>query len=213
MKLRLSNRANLGIGRMYQALLVEGKEPPVIEELGDCVRVSLLAREHSAAFRRFVAEEGSAGRVLGVDHLLVLSHLLHHSEIDTVTAARLCQRSEPETREVLSHLQTAWHYLERGGTGRGTYWSLAAGIHDRLRSEGIGERDRRIDWEAAKTRVVSILKQRAQRGEPGLRNAEIRRIVSMDRKQVWRLMQELKKEEPRVGLVGEKRAGRYVYRQ
>ena len=56
MKLRLINRANLGISRIYRALLIEGKEPPIIEELGECVRVTLLAREHSAGFRLFVAE-------------------------------------------------------------------------------------------------------------------------------------------------------------
>ena len=211
-KLRLINRANLGIGRIYRALLIEGKEPPVIEELGECVRVTLLAREHSAGFRLFVAEESKAGRLPGVDHLLVLQYLLHHPEMDTGTAARLCQRSEAEIREVLSQMESEWHYLERGGTGRGTYWTLAPDVFRRLRETGTPERDRRIDWEAAKTRILSILRQRADRGEPGLSNKEIRGIAHLDRNQASRLMRELRTEVPQIHLLGAKKGSRYAYR-
>ena len=85
-------------------------------------------------------------------------------------------------------------YLERGGSGRGTYWTLRHDLHRRLSAPGHPERDRRIDWEAAKTRVLSILKQRAERGELGLSNAEIRQITHFDRAQVKRLMAELNRE-------------------
>ncbi len=37
--LRLVNRSNLGVRRMYEAMLQEGKEPPVIRDEGDAVRV------------------------------------------------------------------------------------------------------------------------------------------------------------------------------
>jgi hypothetical protein len=36
---------------MFVALLIEGKEPPVIEEQGAAVMVTLLASELSAPFR------------------------------------------------------------------------------------------------------------------------------------------------------------------
>jgi ATP-dependent DNA helicase RecG len=211
-KLRLINRTNLGIARIYRALLIEGKEPPVIEELGECVRVTLLAREHSAGFRLFVAEESKDGRLPSVDHLLVLQFLLHHPEMDTATAARLCQRSEAEVREVLSQMETEWHYLERGGTGRGTYWMLAPDVFRRLRETGTPDRDRRIDWEAAKTRILSVLRQRADRGDEGLTNAEIRRIAHLDRNQASRLMRELRAEVPEIRLLGRKKGSRYAYR-
>jgi ATP-dependent DNA helicase RecG len=210
-RLRLINRANLGIGRIYRALLIEGKEPPIIEELGECVRVTLLAREHSAGFRLFVAEESKAGRLPGVDHLLALQYLMHHPEMDTGTAARLCQRSEAETREILSQMESDRHYLERGGTGRGTYWTLAPDVFRRLRESSTPERDRRIDWEAAKTRILSVLRQRAERGEPGLSNEEIRRITHLDRNQAHRLMRELLREVAEVRMIGKNRYARYVY--
>ena len=57
-------------------------------------------------------------------HLLILHHLMRHPEIDTTTAARISQRNEDEAREVLSEMERNFGYLDRGGTGRGTYWAL-----------------------------------------------------------------------------------------
>jgi len=194
-RLRLVNRSNLGVRRMYQALLIEGKESPVILDEGEAVRVVFRASDLSVPFRLFVAEEADYGRILTVEHLLILQYLLRHPEIDSTTAARITQQSESDARETLSSIELELGYVERGGTGRGTYWILRHDLHRRLSAPGSPERDRRIDWEAAKTRVLSILKQRAERGEPGLSNAEIRQITHFDRAQVKRLMAELNREE------------------
>lgn len=85
-------------------------------------------------------------------------------------------------------------YVDRGGSGRGTYWRLRPSLYRRLALPGHPERDRRIDWESAKTRVLSVLRQRTQHNEPGLSNAEIRAITHFGRDQVKRLMAELTKE-------------------
>ncbi|MEW6171955.1 MAG: RNA-binding domain-containing protein [Bacillota bacterium] len=210
-RLRLVNRSNLGIPRMFSSLLIEGKEPPLIEEQGEAVRVTLLASQLAVPFRTFVAEEDKRGRILSVDHLLILQHLLRHPELDTGTAARICQREEIEAREILSEMEQRFGYIERGGTGRGTYWALRPELHRRLSVPGYPERDRRIDWEAAKTRVLSVLKQRAERKDPGLTNREIRQITHLDRNQVFRLMRELLAEEPRITSPGKGRYARYDY--
>ncbi len=210
-RLRLINRSNLGIQRMYKALLIEGKEPPSIEDLGDAFRLTLRASELSPAFRAFVAAEGKRGVDLSVDHLLVLQHLLRQSEIDSSTAARLCQRSPEQGREILSRMERDLGYLDRGGSGRATYWALRAGAHARLAAPGDADRDRRIDWEAAKTRVLSVLRQRAARGEAGLTNADIRRITGLNRNQVFRLMSELRAENPAISEPGRGRYARYTF--
>jgi len=209
-RLRLVNRSNLGMSRMYTALLVEGKEPPIIEEVGEAVRVTLVASEMSAEFRAFVSMEERAGRSLTVDHLLVLQYLMRHGELDTPTAARICQRAEATTREILSEMKRERGYLERGGTGRGTYWTLRADVHQKLVAAGDKDRDRRIDWEAAKTRVLSILRQRSEQ-EEGLSNREIRQITHLDRHQVWRLMKELREENPQIKPPGRGAAARHRY--
>ncbi|MEW5865536.1 MAG: ATP-binding protein [Bacillota bacterium] len=209
-RLRLVNRSNVGIARMFSALLIEGKEPPLIEEQGEAVKVTFLASELSVSFRAFVAEEGKKGRELSVDQLLILQYLLRHSELDTSTAARICQRQEVDIREILSEMERSAGYLERGGTGKGTYWTLRPELHGRLVGPGQLDRDRRIDWESAKTRVLSVLKRRAQQGKPGLSNKEIRQITHLDRHQVFRLMRELRREEPRI-TSGKGKYARYDY--
>jgi len=212
-RLRLVNRSNLGVPRMYTSLLVEGKEPPIIEEMGEAVRVTLVASEMSPEFRAFVSKEERAGHSLSVDHLLVLQHLLRHGELETAAASRLCQRAETPTREILSEMERVQGYLERGGTGRGTYWTLRADVHQQLVADGSANRDRRIDWETAKTRVLNVLKRRSERGEQGLSNKEIRQITHMDRHQVWRLIRELRDENPQISPPGRGVAARHAYEQ
>ena len=210
-RLRLVNRSNLGVRRMYRALLIEGKEPPAILDEGEAVRVTFRASDLSVPFRMFVAEEADKGWMLSVEHLLIIQHLLRYPEVDTTTAARMTQHSESGIREILSHMEAELGYLERGGTGRGTYWTLRHDLHRRISAPGHPERDRRIDWEAAKTRVLSVLMERTKRGEPGLSNAEIRQITHYDRNQARRLMIELMKENPSIKQEGERRWVRYAY--
>ena len=193
-RLRLVNRGNLGVPRMFKAMLQDGKEPPLIAEAGEAVTVTFRAAALSAPFRAFVAEQAALGRDLSVDHLLILHWLLRHPELPLDEAGRLTQRSEAFVREVLAEMEVQWGVLERGGTGRGTYWMLDPAVHRQLAAHGLPERDRRIDWEAAKTRVLSVLQQRARRGEPGLTNAEARAITHLDRRQVKRLLDQLRRE-------------------
>jgi ATP-dependent DNA helicase RecG len=108
-------------------------------------------------------------------------------------------------------MEREFGYLERGGAGRGTYWTLRPGLHRRLSAPGHPERNRRLDWEAAKTRVLSVLKQRAERHEPGLSNADIRQITHLDRYQAARLMRELIRENSHVQAPTRGRGARYTY--
>jgi ATP-dependent DNA helicase RecG len=208
-RLRLVNRSNLGIGRMFEAMLVEGKEPPLIIDEESAVRVVFKRQETARPFREFIAEEGKTGRTLDVDHLLVLRYLLSHPEIDTSTAAELCQRRDAEMRDILDEMVQIFDYLERGGTGRGSWWRMKPALHRRLEGLGHAERDQRIDWDVAKTRVLNMLKQRARRGEPGLTNAGIREVTAYDRQQVNRLIHELEAEGVRIQ--GHGRGSCYTY--
>lgn len=212
--LRVVNRSNLGVGRMFGAMLIEGKAPPRILDEGESVRVSFQRQVMSASFRGFVAEEGKRGHLLKVDHLLVLHYLLAHPELDTATAARLCQRDEEAARGVLNELEVHFGYLERGGgSGRGSYWTLRPDLYRKLGGSGNPERNRRIDWEAAKMRVVSLLQERARRGEDGLKNEELRQITRLSRKQVVRLMQELRTEHPEITAPGKGRSAGYRWQK
>lgn len=117
-RLRLVNRSNLGVRRMYHALLIEGKEPPEIIDEGEAVRVIFRASDLSISFRLFVAEEADKNRILTVEDLLIIQYLLRHPEIDTTTAARITQQSESNAKETLSRMELDLGYLERGNRSR-----------------------------------------------------------------------------------------------
>lgn len=208
LNLRLVNRSNLGIGRMFQGLLIEGKEPPNIEEMENSVRLTFLRQEFSVAFRSFYEQEDRRQATLRVDELIVLRYLLSHSEMDTATAAVRCQRSESEVFDLLCRMEQKG-YVERGGTGRGTYWVMPPQLHKELGGSGHSEKDRRIAWDMAKTRILSILADRRKRGEKGLSNQEIRQITHYDRWQVRRLVGQLMKENPAIQKTGDRRWTRY----
>jgi hypothetical protein len=84
-------------------------------------------------------------------------------------------------------------------------------LHRRLSAPGHPERDRRIAWEAAKMRVLSIMMERARRGQPGLSNEEIRQFTHYDRNQSRRLMMELMRENQSIRKEGLRRWTRYAY--
>jgi ATP-dependent DNA helicase RecG len=208
-RLRLVNRSHLGISRIYAAFLIEGKDPPIYEQRGDGVTLTLLARPLSVPFRAFVAEEAEHGRIPRVDQLLLLYYLLRHPFIDISTATRLMQMSPDRAKEACDGLVGL--YLERSGEGEATAYTLRLQLSERLLKAGQPERDPRSTWEAAKARVLHALQQREHGGEPGLANADIRQLTHLDRHQVVRLMRALMKEQPPIRVVGERRYARYEY--
>lgn len=112
-------------------------------------------------------------------------------------------------RDILDDMAQLYGYLERGGAGRGTWWRLKPTLHRRLEGVGHAERDQRIDIDVAKTRVLNMLKQRQQRGQAGLSNAEVREVTGYTRQQVNRLIHELEAESVR--MMGHGRGARYQY--
>jgi ATP-dependent DNA helicase RecG len=210
-KLRLVNRSNLGMSRMFRGMLIEGKEPPSIDDQGESIKVSLKGGEMSSSFRAFVEREVASGRGLTVDHLLILKYLLSTREIDTKTAAQLIQRPENDARDILHAMEHERSYLEHGGSGRSHYWSLVPSLHRELDLSGHPYGDRRIEWDAAKTRILSVLQQKQGRTDMYLKNAEMRQITHLNRYQVTRLMNELMQENPSIKKDGKNRGAQYFF--
>lgn len=212
-KLRLVNRSNLGISRMYKYMLVDGKEPPIIEQQGEIVKITLIGGELSPGFRAFVEKEYQAGRGFEVDHLLILNYLLSRREIGIKTAVALIQRTDTQARDILHAMEHTRGYLEHGGSGKSIYWSIHPSVHKDLELTGHPYGDRRIDWEAAKLHVLSVLKQQKNSPDNSLTNHEIRAITKLGREQVKRLMRELREQHPEIICEGERRLSKYYYKE
>ena len=223
-RLRLVNRTNLGMERIFSALLTEGKPPPEIEDIGGAVRLTFRASGISPRFRGFVADEAGRGIVLGADHLLVLQHLVHHGEIDARTASMLCQRRESTVVRVLAVMESEFGYIEWRGSGPGMYWTLLPEFHARLVPPNDFRQELKItvkpdstvtrrapgaDWNDLKVRVIRVVRRSAETGAEPLANVDVRRITGLDRHQVRRLIHELR-DEGIVAIEGHGRAAKYL---
>lgn len=206
--LRLINRLNLGVKRMFTEFLAEGKPAPHISDVGNAVHVEFTGSGFSPAFRAFVADESQQGRALSLDELLTLNYLMDHAEAETVALAGLCQKDEASQRDSLATMEKR-QYIERGGHGKGTYWTLHSGLRRRFEGGVVDEARQRIDWDAAKLQIMSMLTKRKAAGEPGLTNQEMRKVTHFDRYQVRRLMYQLK-NEGLVKIIGAGRTARWV---
>ena len=203
-RLRMVNRTNLGTERMYHALLVEGKRPPIIEDIGGAVRVTFHASRLSVPFHGFTVAEERCGRSLGVDHLLILSRLSRDREVGLAAAARLCHRTEEQARETLGVMEADFGYLERIGSDES--WTLTHELRRRILAAG----EEPEDWVVLKGRVLRAMRRGSETGDPSLANLDVRRITGLDRHQVRRLIGELR-AEGLVTLNGRGRGTRYVY--
>jgi ATP-dependent DNA helicase RecG len=125
--LRLVNRSNLGISRMFSAFLIEGKRPPIIDEIGESVTVTLYKSKINPEFRFFAQDELEKGHALDVDKLLVMQRLLDKGKLNLEQAAKLVQRDRETTVDLLKRMVSLGYLLASGVTGDDT-WSLTPGV-------------------------------------------------------------------------------------
>jgi ATP-dependent DNA helicase RecG len=184
--LRLVNRSNLGMHRMFEAMLQEGKEPPVIRDAGDSVRIIFQRNDFSFAFRAFVAEAANDGQLLRLEELLIMQYLLRHGEIDEQTAAQICQQEARETKEALRRLEKRRIVQSQRRDGS-LFLQLRPEIEDRIAKSAAPNR-----IATAEPRILSALNERRKAGQRGLTNAEIRDLTGLDREQVKYVMQGLR---------------------
>lgn len=186
---RLVNRNNLGVPRMFRALLEEGKEPPFFEDAGETVRVTFPGQTADQPFKDlldYVTKEQHAE--LDVDTLLLLHffHRRHEAHMEDVCEAY--PYNERLLKEKLAFIENRLFMIEHSGSGSHATYRLTRQAMMLLQGRDAYHRTRRLDSEAIKVRVLSAL-----RDQP-LRNADIRAFTDLDRQQVYRLMRELEDE-------------------
>ena len=187
-KTRLVNRSNMGVPRIFKNLLMEGKEPPEYYEDGETIKVIFPASELTEGFRNMIVYLTDKGHDPKVDHLLIIHFLMRHRRMTLQEAQEICyQRPERVMDEIMTELERI-EVVKSIGKGRGRFFELTMTAHKML-VEGISyERDKTLDIEAIKVRVLSLLKERP------LTNKEISRIGDLTRNQAYFLMKNLKEE-------------------
>jgi ATP-dependent DNA helicase RecG len=90
------------------------------------VRRELPGGDVSLGCVRLVVEESQAGRLLGLDDLLILNSLWQDRRLATAAAARLIQKPERDAGSVLEHLVEAGLVAARGNSQARSYHLSAA---------------------------------------------------------------------------------------
>ena len=183
---RLVNRQNLGVPRIFRALLEEGKEPPAFDEIGQTVRVTFPGQKVDTAFKAlllFLTDK--QGAYLDVDDLLLLHLFRRRHEVSWKELTEAYPYDDRRLREKLASLETTLLMLEHSGIGRGTIYRLSRRASAILNEGATYDMTRRLDREAIKIRILTLLKDRP------LRNADIRNFSDLDRQQAYRTMKEL----------------------
>ncbi|MEO0082225.1 MAG: ATP-binding protein [candidate division WOR-3 bacterium] len=161
-RLRLVERAGVGVKRMFHIMLSFGKEPPSYEATSDFVRVILRSGRTEAGttvdetFARFVADEQKEGRELGLYDLLVLTFLKRNREIDQAEAQRILQRGENEAREVLNSMAVRG-LLEPFGQKKGRVYRLSKKVYASLRQSVGYQIFRRAETAYAENTILTYL--------------------------------------------------------
>lgn len=197
-RLRLVNRSNLGVTRMFTAFLLEGKRPPIIQEIGESVAVTFLRSELDEDFRRLMAEIDPPP--LDVDELRALLFLTRAPLADVTEVAEQCNRSLAGTRDLLARLSERG-LAQTADKNRDSLWRIASTIRQRFP-------DLESDLDARKL-LLELLQAHADTGLP------MRRIVEesgLARSTVKRLLEQLKAENL-VRLTGAGRSAKWEITQ
>ena len=198
----LVNRAGLGVDRIYEELLLLGKDLPRYDADESHVRLVLPTRTH-ADFVRFVHETRRGGETLSLDDLILLRRLTRRRSLDRWTAAELLQLPDAEAAEQLVSLRERGHVVAQG-RGRGTVYRLARRHADLVDASLPTEDDIWVDEESVRLRLLALLSERGR-----LTNNEIRTISGYSRARVLRLMRSLR-DEGLVDVRGRGRGAHYV---
>ena len=160
----LVNRAGLGVDRIYEELLLPGKDLPRHDADESHVRLVLSTRTH-AHFMRFVHEVRRGGGEFGLDGLIRLRGLTRRGSLDRWTAAELLQLPEGEPATRLVSLRKRGDLAARG-RGRATLYRLARRHAGLVNTAAPTEDDVRVDEESVHQRLIAfVIKKMNRDGE------------------------------------------------
>ncbi|SDW36999.1 ATP-binding protein [Nitrosomonas communis] len=197
-RLRLVNRSNLGVGRMFSAFLIERKRPPVIQEIGESIAVTFHQSAINPAFRSLVANV--AGLPLNVDELLVLLYLCAHPMTTVHEIAENCMSETKQVHVALDGLSRRGLVEPMGMPGQAS-WHLSTSVKMKL-----------VDLQAGMEPKEWVLRLLQANPEQGVAIATVIKEAGMSRSSAKRLLEKMR-DEGLARMVGKGAAVRWLYGQ
>jgi ATP-dependent DNA helicase RecG len=110
-KIRLVNRSNLGVPRIFKSFLIEGKDPPKYYDYNGLIKLVLFGRQNKK-YVNVITRLEEEGHEISVDHLLIIQHLIQHRKITLKKAQEICyQRPVEIIQEIFEDLER-WKVFE-----------------------------------------------------------------------------------------------------
>lgn len=148
-----------GIDTIFTEQLRGGRPPPSYARSTEAsVVVVLPGGKANLNFVRLLVEEDRAGRLPGLDDLLLLNHLWMERSITTADAGRLIQKPEAEARARLSALVEAG-LVEARGERKGRMYHLSAATYRKLGKKAEYIRQRGFEPIQQEQMILSFVKK------------------------------------------------------
>lgn len=174
-RLRLVEAAGMGRRRMWVQALSLGKPAPRPESDGHRVTLRLFNTGCDAAMAGLVSRLNQEGRDIGLDALLVLSHLREHPYLNAEEAALLLKVDANEARRLLDELgPLGLGLLERKSHTRSATFHLTKGIARELLGKAAYTKTRGLNPIRYAEMVREFLHD-----HPSISNREVRELLGL----------------------------------
>lgn len=201
----LVERTGRGINRMFTEQLRFGRPAPDYGRSTDDHVVAVLpGGPANLAITRWVLEqEAQHGAPFGLAELQVLGELTQQRRATTSELARLVQRTDAETRQILIRMvERGW--VEARGDGKGRSWHLSAALYRTLQVPAGYVRVRGFEPSQQETMIMQYVRAHGK-----VSRAEAAELCSMTPDQASRVLRRLAREGKLVRH-GERRAAVYM---
>lgn len=174
-RLRLVEAAGMGRRRMWVQALSLGKPAPRPETDGHQVTLRLFNTGCDTAMAGLVSRLNQEGRDIGLNTLLVLSHLREHPYMDADEAARLLRVETDEARRLLDELgPSGLGLLERKSHTRSATFHLTKGIARELLGKAAYTKTRGLN----PIRYAEMVREYLH-DHPSISNREVRELLGL----------------------------------
>ena len=174
-RLRLVEAAGMGRRRMWVQSLSLGKPAPRPESDGHRVTLRLSNTGCDSAMVGLVSRLHQEGRDIGLDTLLVLSHLREHPYVDAEATARILRVDPDDARRMLDELgPSGLGLLERKSHTRSATFHLTKGIARELLGKAAYTRARGLN----PIRYAEMVREYLH-DHPSITNRDVRELLGL----------------------------------
>ncbi|GBC82777.1 hypothetical protein HRbin10_01909 [bacterium HR10] len=198
-------RTGRGIDIIFTEQLRTGRPAPSYgRSTPTDVVLVLYGGKANLEFVRLVGEEQRAGRLLGLDDLLILNTLWRERSLTTPQAATLLQKPEPDARAVLARLVESG-LLEARGERKGRTYHLSAATYRRLGVPSAYVRRRGFEPIQQEQMILQYIDRFGS-----ISRREVAELCQLNSMQAYRLLKRLEKEGKIQRLGGSTKGVRYA---